>query len=175
MRCDDSQEVNSLIEECVSESEKCISAKVCYRIYDITVDSLNVSCDSFSFASGDLCKCLKNCEKLVMFAATIGIGFDRLIARYSSLSPSKAVCLHALGSERIEALCDVFCDEIMKQDALNGKKLTPRFSPGYGDLDICNQKVFDSLLMLNQSCGISFNSSLLMTPSKSVTAVAGIR
>ena len=61
-------------------------------------------------------------------------------------------------------------------DALKekGVLLKPRFSAGYGDLPLAVQKAIFSALELSQRIGLTLNESLLMTPSKSVTAIFGL-
>ena len=107
----------------------------------------------------------------MIFATTVGIGLDRLIMKYSRLSPSRAVCLQAIGAERIEALCDAFCDELKSDFAVT----SPRFSPGYGDFSINFQTEIFKALDCPRKIGLSLNSALLMSPSKSVTAIVGIK
>lgn len=175
MRSDNNDEVNNLINACYSEMQSILTPIVCFCVCDIEVTASSVIADRFSFESSDLAKCLRNCDKMIMFAATIGLQTDRLISKYSKISPSKAVCFHALGSERIEVLCDEFCEDEKIKQSFTNCTFTPRFSPGYGNLSIENQKVFDKLLNLNKNLGISFGEGLLMTPSKSVTAIIGIK
>ena len=50
----------------------------------------------------------------------------------------------------------------------------PRFSPGYGDLPINMQKDIFAALDCPRKIGLSLNESLLMSPSKSVTAIIGV-
>jgi hypothetical protein len=79
--------------------------------------------------------------------------------------------LQALGSERVEALCDEFC----RLMAIESKReLRPRFSPGYGDLPLELQRDIFRLLEPSRRIGVVLNDSLLMSPSKSVTAIIGI-
>ena len=56
--------------------------------------------------SADLARYLGGCRRVVLFAATVGVAPDRLIQRYSRVSPSKALVMQAVGAERVEALCD---------------------------------------------------------------------
>ena len=90
--------------------------------------------------------------------------------RYTSLSPAKALFFQAIGAERIESLCDTFCAELKE----NGLQLRPRFSPGYGDLPLDLQKDLFRVLDCSRKIGLTLNESLLMSPSKSVTAIIGI-
>lgn len=120
--------------------------------------------------SKDLYKNLAGCKQIILFAATVGIGVDRLINRYSAISAFNALCVEAIGNERIECLCDEF-DRAVKEKYLS---TAPRFSAGYGDLDLILQKeIFKVLPCAN--IGLTLNDSLLMSPSKSVTAIIGLK
>ena len=55
-----------------------------------------------------------------------------------------------------------------------GKFLKPRFSPGYGDLPLEMQRDIFRVLDCSRKIGLTLNESLLMSPSKSVTAIVGI-
>ena len=77
----------------------------------------------------------------------------------------------ALGSERVEALCDAFCEDMLAELK---KELRPRFSPGYGDLSINLQKQIFACLT-PQKIGVELSDNCFMTPSKSVTAIIGIK
>lgn len=50
----------------------------------------------------------------------------------------------------------------------------PRFSPGYGDLPLSAQREIFAVLDCGKRIGLMLNDSLLMSPSKSVTAFVGI-
>jgi cobalamin-dependent methionine synthase I len=82
--------------------------------------------------------------------------------------------MQALGSERVESLCDAF-EGYLKERLGEGIALRPRFSPGYGDLSLEFQREVFTLLDCPRSLGISLSESLLMTPEKSVTALIGIK
>ncbi|MBE6551921.1 MAG: Vitamin B12 dependent methionine synthase activation subunit [Ruminococcaceae bacterium] len=164
--------IRSLLDEVTKEAEGLLTYKVCYLISDITVTDDGIYMGEEFFPSRSLAKTLQGSDKAVLFGATVGIALDRLIMRYSKLSPAKAVLLQGFGAERIEALCDEFCSFL--QSEYKDNKFTSRFSPGYGDLDIKNQKTIFDLLNAEKNIGLFLNESMLMTPSKSVTAFAGI-
>ena len=165
------EKVISLVNECINEVKGKLTYKVCYREFPVKIDNGFCDFEAFCAHSENLSKNLNGCSKTIVFAATVGVGIDRLIAKYSRLSPSKALMFQAIGAERIEALCDTFCSDIEKE---YGVLLKPRFSPGYGDLSIDVQKNIFSLLDPERRIGLTLNDSLLMSPSKSVTAFAGI-
>lgn len=162
---DDSESLR-LLEECIKEADL-KTGKVSYCTLPVTINENEISFGAFSTVSKYLSSFFKTSEKTVLFAATIGLEFDRLIAKYSLISPAKALMLQALGSERVEALCDTFSDYIKEEWMVQSVK---RFSPGYGDLPLSLQKEIIPLLQANKNCGIFLNDSLLLTPSKTVTA-----
>lgn len=160
-----------LMRDCMTEIADKLTYKVCYRILTVAVQGDCCDFGIFTLTSKKLAANLQGCERIILFAATIGIEIDRLIARYGRLSPVKALMFQSIGAERIEALCDAFCEDMAQEQGIG---LKPRFSPGYGDLSLdAQRKVFNALDCARQ-IGLSLTDSLLMTPSKSVTAFAGI-
>ena len=165
------EDMQKLLAKSFEEADKKLEYKVCFLELPVNTDGDVCFLGSFEIHSKNLAKVLSGCSSVLLFAATVGVGIDRLIAKYGRISPSKAVMLQAIGAERIEALCDTFCK---KYEEENGLKLKPRFSPGYGDLPLETQKDIFDILECHLKIGLSLNDSLLMSPSKSVTAFAGI-
>ncbi len=168
-----SPEEDALVDACLREAEAVLEYRViwCRGPLKDTGESLQ-----FGFAetaSRDLRRALGGCDSWIAFGATLGLRLDRLIARAGSTEPAKALIYQAIGAERIEALCEAFCDECAEEAKKSGGYLTPRFSPGYGDLSLEFQKDLFALLG-GQQIGLTLGSSLLMSPSKSVTALMGI-
>lgn len=164
-----------LISECEKECEDAFSYLVCFDVFNIKTTGKTVDFSTFSVQSGDLAKNLSGCKTAVIFAATVGAQIDRLIKKYSSVSPAKSLCLQAFGNERIEALCDLFNQQITECQAAEGNATRPRFSPGYGDFELSCQTDIFRVLCCEKQIGVTLNNSLLMTPQKSVTAVIGIK
>ncbi|MBR5143850.1 MAG: Vitamin B12 dependent methionine synthase activation subunit [Clostridia bacterium] len=167
-------QVQELLDECIVEAEKLLTYNVCYSVYDIEVCEGSAKLGFACVSSHSLIKVLSagNCNKAVAFCATVGSGIDRLIAKYNVISPARAVFMQALGSERVEALCEVFCSYVKEE--LSGTH-TKRFSPGYGDLPLDLQReIFDSL-ECTKRLGVTLNDSLFMIPTKSVTAIIGVK
>lgn len=157
----------SLVCDCLSEIKGELSYRLCYTTLDVNIigDKCDFKC--FSFNSNSLSKNLQQCDKAILFAATLGTSIDRVILKYSRIAPSRAVIFQAIAAERIEALCDAFCKEF--------ENAARRFSPGYGDLPITVQKDIFKLLNCHKNIGLTLNDSMLMSPTKSVTAFVGIK
>ncbi len=159
-------ELAALFRQCLTECKPLLSYKVCFRVLSLAefVERVRGAKESKSLQAR-----LQGRDSVLLFAATVGIGIDRLLERYGKISPTKALFFQAIGAERIERLCEVFCQEIEEKYG----NTTARFSAGYGDFPLEAQRDIFSLLDPPRQIGLTLNDSLLMTPTKSVTAVVG--
>jgi len=160
----------ALMNDCLKKAKSNIKYQVCYCKLPLSVEGEVCTIGVFAFKSKDLAVNLSECSQAIIFAATLGTAFDRLIAKHSRLSPSAAHMLGAIGAERIEALCDAFCSDM---EAELGVRLKPRFSAGYGDLALDNQRQIFNLLNCQKHIGLTLTDRFIMSPSKSVTAIVG--
>ena len=156
----------ALLEQCLDAALPVLSYRVCWMQTPVTLRGNVCDFGSFQLTSRRLAMHLNGCSQAVVFAATIGLEMDRLIARYGRLSPAMGLMLQAVGTERVEALCDTFCAQF--------ETARPRFSPGYGDLKLSAQQVIFDRLDCPRQIGLTLNESLIMSPSKSVTAIVGL-
>lgn len=168
-------EVENMLDACLKEILPVCSYRYCYqRVEVLHLDEKELALGELNLVSEGLARNLRGCREAFVFGATIGVDVDRLIQKYGRLEPSKGLFMQAIGAERIEALCDELCQRLASDIAPEGLRLRPRFSPGYGDLALDVQQGIFAMLDLPRNAGISLNDSLLMSPSKSVTAIAGI-
>ena len=163
--------VEQTVNICLAEVQPALHNTVVYAECPVTVQGGGVDFGAFFVPSTSLIKALDGCKTAVWFAATVGLELDRLITRYGITAPSKALILQSIGAERIESLCDTFVDFLSSH---TGKTVRPRFSPGYGDCPLSTQYEVFRLLDCPRKIGLSLNQSLLMSPTKSVTAVVGL-
>ena len=105
-------------------------------------------------------------------AATLGAEADRRLRRFSALDLPRAAVWQAGCAAYLEEYIDGM-EEDMRREA-PGLYLRPRFSPGYGDLDISHQRAMFDLLELEKRLGLSLTQTQMMLPEKSVTAIAGL-
>lgn len=160
----------ALIDECCNEINECIVPKTLHRIFDCTVTDSELIIDNVVFKSKRLANNLRNCTRVCVFGATLGTECDRLLRAYSTANITKAVVMQACLASKIEEVCDSLEDELRA----TGLTLRQRFSPGYFDLDISeNKKVFD-LLELKKRIGLTLTDTYQMIPTKSVTAFIGV-
>lgn len=166
------EQVTALAASAAEEGCRVLRPALCWREVPLTVTAHRVDLGFTAFDSQKLAAVLTGCDRAVIFAATMGLELDRLIARHGRLSPARGLMLQALGAERIEALCDSFCDFLAAEYA--PLTVRRRFSPGYGDLPLENQRAFFDVLQCHKEIGLYLNESLLMSPTKSVTAIVGL-
>lgn len=122
------------------------------------------------FTSHDLVKNLSGCDEAFLFCVTLGLDVDRYLMKLSRLSPADHFVADGLASSLCEALADE-AERIIKQN----NDCKPRYSPGYGDMDISTQKGLLDCLNAGRLLGISLAKSYLMTPIKTITAIVGIK
>ncbi len=160
----------NLARECINEIKAKLTYKVCYSKFTVKICGDVCDFGAFSLSSKKLALNLQGCKSVILFAATIGVEIDRVISKYGRISPSKALMFQAIGAERIEAVCDAFCADVAKEYNCNTR---PRYSPGYGDLPLNSQNDIFSVLSPQKHIGLFLTDSMLMSPSKSVTAIIG--
>ena len=166
----DTSDIKGELEECEKLILPALSPKACLEEYRITRgEKLNLGFAEVQ--SKSLLKNLEGCSKIVLFAATVGAEVDRLILKYSKISPARSVILQAMGSSAAEC----WCDDINKIIIEKFGKAKPRFSCGYGDLDISLQREIFTALDVTRRLGITLSDNFFMTPTKSVTAIVGIK
>lgn len=169
-------EDGKLMESCIQELCTKLSPRFFAREYPLSFTEegeLVFSC--FRVKSRELGRNLKDCRSVILFAATLGAGVDFLIRRYAVLDMSRAAAMQAASAAMIEAYCNLENCRLEEEYRKRGMALCPRFSPGYGDFPLAFQKEFAAALEFEKTAGITLTEGFLMMPSKSVTAVIGIK
>ena len=123
---------------------------------------------------GDVMRHLEGCPQAVLLAVTLGPGLDAQIRRAGVGDIAAGVASDALGSALAEQAADAAEAELRQWAAQEGKYLTGRFSPGYGDWDLAVQPKVAAALDTARRAGLCVTDTNLMTPRKSVTAILGV-
>lgn len=116
---------------------------------------------------------LDGCKRAVVLGATVSAEADRLIRESSVSDMSVALVVDALCSSAIEQTCDIAESKIFPD--IPKENRTYRFSAGYGDLPIELQRDFLDYLNAQRRIGLTCTESCLLIPTKSVTAIIGIK
>ncbi|MDP8289387.1 MAG: methionine synthase [Candidatus Susulua stagnicola] len=128
------------------------------------------------FESEALSKFLAGSYEVLLMAATSGREIVKAVSEDSAGKDMTAsVVFDAVASEMTDSALNWIINYFNRELSRNNKQITSRrFSAGYGDFLLENQKVIYDLLKLGQ-LGISLSDSHMLIPEKSVTALAGIR
>ena len=118
---------------------------------------------------------LATSQEVLLMGATAGAAVIEAIREDTAADNlSRGVVLDAAASETVDAAMDWIEAFFTRQLRREGLQLTKsRFSCGYGDLALANQRLFYNLLDLKRF-GVELTEQYILEPEKSVTAVAGI-
>lgn len=124
--------------------------------------------------SPKICRVLARCNQVVLFIATIGEevsgSIDRLMKKNHM---SDAYIADTIGSVAVESIVDQFHLDMEADYRRKGRSVTIRFSPGYCDWHIREQKkVFRMMKSLDHD--VELTDTYLMEPRKSVSGLFGI-
>lgn len=151
-----------------------IRPRYTYRVFSLAPgpDGITLQEANITLPGQSASRMLAQCRQAVLLACTLGVGFESLLRAEQARNMSRAVMLDACGSAWVESGCDAAEGEI--RNRFPALYLTDRFSPGYGDLPLDLQPAICAALDARRRLGIHVTESLLMNPSKSVTAVIGL-
>ncbi len=170
-----------MIEEVLQELLRVIRPKNLYQRFSCRIQDkriIQLQSDALQgewiFQSAALAENLAQCQEVILMAATLGIEADKLLQKYEIMNITKASITQACGGACIEAYCNLLQEQIRAEEQEKGYYLRPRFSPGYGDFPLEAQKQMFDCLQCTKRLGVTLTDSLLMYPTKSVTAIIGI-
>jgi hypothetical protein len=156
--------------------KRLIKPSLHYRIVKPSVMDIDVVQlgETVEFTSANLANTLTNAEKIVCFVGTIGTGVEHEINRLLSKQKlAEAYILDAMASVAVENMIDRFQDLMANQFSAEHRTVTLRFSPGYCDWPVTQQKklfkIFDP-----KEIDVELLDSCLMKPRKSISGVFGI-
>jgi cobalamin-dependent methionine synthase I len=138
------------------------------------VDHSRLLVDGMTFSSLRIAPTFSGCSQVAIFVATIG---GRLEERVAQLMKEglmlEALIMDIIGSVAVEKVAGWLENMIRNVAAENGSKIGWRYSPGYCDWDITQQRelfrAFDG-----KSIGINLTRECLMIPRKSISGIVGI-
>ena len=115
-------------------------------------------------------------KDVVLLCGTIGSEFDTWQRRLSALSAADALISQRIGLDAVEKVMDELEKRLRLEVEVEveGRKLKPRRSPGYGDLPLELSREIINRLDATKKIGVSITDSNLLVPSKSVTAICEI-
>jgi len=165
------------IENCMEEARSLISLKgTVLRLPICEISPTRVVLGKeVVFESRHLARFLDRCREVALLGATAGSAIMAAIADDAAGSNvTKAVVMDATASEMTDAALDWMMSYLRQSLRRENKMpLSRRYSAGYGDFALENQRTIYRLLQLDRF-GVALTESCLLIPEKSVTALTGI-
>lgn len=170
------EKTSNLINKLIEQGKNLCEPKAVYADYPVkTVGEHFVVLEGsgFDILGKSSAHHLWNAKKVTLFAVTIGPKLEKQIAEFTkNANIASAAILDAVGSSAVESCANYLSDMIDTNAKKNGYKTIRRFSPGYGDWELREQRGLLSQLNALQ-IGIALTDSFLMQPEKSVSGVIG--
>jgi hypothetical protein len=119
-------------------------------------------------------KALNGSAQIAVFACTLGETSDMIIRKFKDSDDFVNIYLADHTASYITEKSAEYISFLMRKHARKySMNITNRFSPGYCNWDVSEQKQLFSLLPEN-FCGIQLNEYAMMTPLKSISGIIGI-
>jgi hypothetical protein len=126
------------------------------------------------FSTGRIAQYIKGSSHIVIFLVTIGDEIEKIAGELTSgKEPLQGYLIDRIGSFAVESLANAVEKNIRKDYSILRKSVSRRYSPGYCDWPIEEQRVLDKLLDFYK-IGISLTESFMMKPKKSISAIVAI-
>ncbi|OEG70843.1 hypothetical protein ATZ36_17915 [Candidatus Endomicrobiellum trichonymphae] len=170
----------SMIKEILSLAQKLIKPKAVVAFENIMTISGDKISNEISFENGykikseDIAELLKNCFKVYGIGITVGEALelrrDEFLKKKETFN---ALISDAAGSVAAEETINLANAQIKAYEEKNGNMLTRRYSPGYGDWILEDNRQFLNWIGA-EYIGIKLNEFCQMKPEKSVSALIGV-
>ena len=174
---DISDDLDDTIDKCIEITKDKINPRYTLRVYPISRENENevkIEGTNLTIESKDIHHLLNNCDSCAIMATTLGIEIEKEIRKNSYSQLTKSIILDACATAAIEELCDIVQENFKNELEKEGKYITNRYSPGYGDLPLEINKDVTNILNSSKVIGLTITENGIMLPRKSVTAIIGI-
>lgn len=129
---------------------------------------------AFAPSGHDICEHLSGALSVGVLAVTLGVASERELRRLSASDPLDGVIFDAACTTLVERAADAAEAQLVAVAASRGLYTNSRYSPGYGDWGLGAQPALLSAVDAQRRLGLTLTPTLLLVPTKSVTAVVGL-
>lgn len=171
-----SARISSLIDDYAEHVHDLISPSYSYIIRDVewARGSITLIENSIIFQSRIIAQLLEHCPQVAIFLVTIGEYLEETACQLAKDGRIlQSTVLDAMGSDAVEKVADFVQDKIREVAAAQGLVTSRRFSPGYCDWNIGQQRMLFRALDGN-TLGIRLTGECLMIPQKSISGIIGM-
>ncbi|MGL5313001.1 MAG: vitamin B12 dependent-methionine synthase activation domain-containing protein [Peptostreptococcaceae bacterium] len=174
---DISDNLEDTINKCIEITKEKINPRYTLRVYPISrtkEKEVKIEGTNLVIVSEDIYNLLKGCDSCAIMATTLGIEIEKEIRKNSYSELTKSIVIDACATTAIEEICDIVQDNLKEELKEEGKYITNRYSPGYGDLPLEVNRDITNILNSSKEIGLTITEKGIMLPRKSVTAIIGI-
>lgn len=168
--------ISVMIDSEIGEAYNLIQPSCFYQLKDIkrVRQSQVILENDLTIDSAMLSRIFRHCHRVAIFLATIGPRLEHRVAELMEEGQIvRAMVLDASGSEAAERVACHVQERISELAAADGDAISLRYSPGYCDWDISQQRVLFEVMDSTQT-GVTLSNECLMTPLKSVSGIIGL-
>lgn len=171
-----SARISSLINDYAEHAHSLVNPLFSYVIKDVewARGSISLIESSIIFKSRIITKLLERCTQVAIFLVTIGKYLEETSFQLSRDGlVLQATVLDAIGSNAVEKVASFAQSRIREIAKTQACVTSQRFSPGYCDWNIGQQRMLFYALTGN-TIGVRLTGECLMIPQKSISGIVGI-
>jgi alkylhydroperoxidase/carboxymuconolactone decarboxylase family protein YurZ len=163
------------LDKIVAKLPDCIEPRLVYSRWKISSCADRIIFENgLALNSRNLAMITHKATTACCFVATLGPRIDREInALMQAGKLSEAFLLDTAASLAIEDTVEMFCSSMHTTARQQGNAATIRFSPGYCDCRVNEQKTLFELVSA-EKIGVKLTESALMQPRKTISGIFGI-
>ena len=164
----------NILEAC-EEAGLLIEVRGIWRMYDYEAARQAIDSEpEFVIEGRSIGKHLEKCEKVVCMAVTVGEAIEREVtAKFRTGKYVPAMLLDAAATSAVEQAADQMEQAIKQVVEREGFKMRSRYSPGYGDWALTQQKELFRVSGASE-IGMRLSAAMMLMPRKSITALVGL-
>lgn len=149
-----------------------VEPRYVWRVFELERgEGLRLSGCGFTLDGNSISRHLDGCSKAAVLAATLSANADRFLKKAALSDGLSGLVCDALASAYTEQVLELARGEVIRETGLN---CTWCFAAGYGDFPLDTVGKLISCVDGERRIGLGVTTSGMLTPQKSVVAVAGL-
>ena len=168
-----SPDVLALFDEALALGHTLMSPRAVLRRMPVARDGDRLVADGVTLTIPRIAERWGAVDEIVAGVCTIGAALEAHVAAlWDARELPLAMMLDSVGSGAVESLAEYVNDLLCQEGIARGVKVTNRVSPGYGGWDVAEQRRLWRLCP-GDAVGVTLNEACFMTPTKTITILAG--
>lgn len=167
---------DEMLESFCEDARLLLDVKGIWKIYDYDCEkNLVMSEPTFEVKGESIIKHLQGCEKVICMAVTVGEKIEQEVTKeFKNGGYVCSMIMDAAATAAVEQAANEMEKVIAQEIAKDGYKKIWRYSPGYGDWSLNEQKDFFKISDAKE-IGMRLSPMLMLMPRKSITAIIGLK